>query len=79
MDYSNVFNLGTGFNPGVGGTVLLTLLAIWEIVWKGMGLWRAARNNHNGWFIAILIFNTFGILPILYIYVFAPKKTKAAK
>lgn len=72
MDYNNFLNLG-GYEFGAGGFVLVIILAIWEIVWKGLGLWKAARNNHAGWFAAILIFNTLGILPILYIYVFAPK------
>lgn len=73
MDYKQVLNLD-GFNFGAGGVALIILLAIWELVWKGMGLWRAARENQTSWFVAILIFNTLGILPILYLYVFSPKQ-----
>lgn len=50
---------------------LFIFLAIWELAWKGWALWKAGRNNHAGWFIALFIFNTAGILPILYIYVFS--------
>ena len=57
----------------------LIILAVWSIVWKGLALWKAARNNHKTWYIAILIINTIGILPILYIYVFSKKKKKATK
>lgn len=76
MDYQNVLNLN-GYDFGTGAIVLIVVLGIWELVWKGLGLWHASRNNHSGWFIAILIFNTVGILPILYIYVFS-KKNKPA-
>lgn len=53
---------------------VLAILGIWELIWKGLALWRSARNNENAWFIAILIFNTIGILPILYYFVFAKKR-----
>jgi hypothetical protein len=46
---------------------VLVLLVIWEIIWKLIALWKAARNNHLGWFICIAILNTAGILPIIYI------------
>jgi len=46
---------------------------IWELVWKGLALWKAARNNQNYWFVAILIFNTLGVLPIVYIAFFQKK------
>jgi len=51
--------------------VLIVLIAIliWEAIWKGAALWRAGRRNDLGWFIAILIFNTVGILPIIYILI----------
>jgi hypothetical protein len=53
----------------------IMVLALWDMVWKGIGMWKAGRNNHLGWFIAILIFNTVGILPIIYIAFFSkPKK-----
>ena len=65
------------FSFGLGLSGLILILALWDLVWKGLGLWRAARNGQNGWFIAILILNTLGILPILYLYVFStPDKDK---
>jgi len=50
---------------------LIYLAMIWTLIWKGVALWRAARNNHHGWFIALLLINTLGILEILYIYIFS--------
>lgn len=73
MNYSNFLNMPGGFGSG-GIFTLIMLLALWEMVWKGFGLWKAARNNETGWFVAILIFNTVGILPIVYIYLIAKDK-----
>lgn len=46
---------------------LLLVLAVWDIAWKGFALWRAAKNNHKAWFVALMIFNSIGILPIIYL------------
>ncbi len=46
---------------------LIVLLAIWDGVWKVIGMWKSARNNQLAWFICIAIFNTVGILPIVYL------------
>jgi len=48
----------------------------WEAAWKGIALWRAGRNAHLVWFICLFIFNTVGILPIIYIFAFSKKKKK---
>ena len=57
-----------------GFMVLFLILVLWELIWKGIGLWKAARNEEKYWFIAILIINSLGIVPILYIYVFQKGK-----
>ena len=44
-------------------------LLIWSIFWKGLALWRSARMNHKGWFIALLVINTVGIFEIIYLTV----------
>ncbi|HLC98554.1 MAG TPA: DUF5652 family protein [Candidatus Nanoarchaeia archaeon] len=53
---------------------VLILLSIWDMVWKGIGMWKSARQNQLGWFICIFIFNTIGILPIAYLFYFQKKK-----
>ena len=57
----------------IGTTFILlaVLFAAWELAWKGLALWRAARNGHKGWFIAILMVNTLGVLPIIYLLNFS--------
>jgi len=54
--------------------LLIILAAIWTLPWKGVALWRAARNDSKIWFIALLSINTLAILEILYIFVFSKKK-----
>ncbi len=60
---------------GFGVAVGLAALA-WTLFWKGMALWKAARNREMGWFFALLIINTMGILEILYIYFFSKNKSR---
>jgi len=57
--------------------IVLILLAIWDMIWKGIALWKAGKNNHLTWFVFIFIFNTIGILPMLYIFVFSKNKKQA--
>jgi hypothetical protein len=42
-------------------------LGVWELTWKGFALWRAAKNNSKYWFIPLLIINSMGLLPIIYL------------
>jgi len=49
---------------------VIVLLAIWDGVWKLIALWKSARNNQLAWFVCLAIFNTAGILPIVYILCF---------
>lgn len=55
---------------------LIGLAVLWTIPWKGIALWRAVKNDHKWWFIALLVINTLGILEILYIFVFSKKILK---
>lgn len=56
--------------------VIFSLLIIWSLIWKGIALWRAARNNDKWWFIAFLVVHTLGILEIIYIYLVRSEKKK---
>lgn len=58
---------------------LFFLLIAWLLFWKGMALWKAARQGHKNWFIALLILSTVGILEIIYLAVFTKKEESAKK
>lgn len=53
---------------------IIWLIILWTLPWKGVALWKAAKNAHKAWFIALLILNTLAILEILYIFIFSKKK-----
>jgi hypothetical protein len=55
-------------------TLLLLLVLAWSLVWKGLALWRAAKNDSKPWFVVLLVVNTLGVLEILYLYVFGKEK-----
>ena len=50
----------------------LILLSLWNLVWKGLGLWYAGKHQQKGWFIVMLIIDIFGLLPIIYLLWFRP-------
>jgi len=55
-------------------TPILILILAWTLPWKGIALWKAAKNHHKGWFIALLVVNTLAILEIVYIFYFSKKQ-----
>lgn len=67
------------FGVGAGlftvGAILFFLLMIVVVALKGYALWHAAKRDEKGWFIALLIINTMGILELIYLY-FIVKKWK---
>jgi uncharacterized protein DUF5652 len=50
---------------------LLILVVLWSLFWKGLALWHSARRGEAGWFVAILIINTLGLLEIIYLFAIA--------
>jgi len=54
----------------------IILLIVWTIPWKGLALWKCAKNNQKIWFMIFMVVNTVGILEMLYIAFWARKKRK---
>ena len=55
---------------------IILVLTVWELIWKSIALWRAARNYHQVWFAVFVIFSTAGILPIIYLLTHKSIETK---
>ena len=55
---------------------ILILLAILDIALKIWTAWLSARRNQLVWFICIFLFNTAGILPVIYLLMFGTKLKK---
>ncbi len=53
---------------------IIWLIILWTLPWKGVALWKAAKQSQKWWFIPLLVLNTLAILEILYIFIFSKKK-----
>lgn len=71
MDIQQLGSLVGVTNLSIGVLVVL----VWSLVWKGIALWKAARQGSKPWFIVLLIVNTVGILEIIYIFFVSKKNT----
>ncbi len=70
-----------GIDPQLFQAIIMITIATLPI--KGLALWKASHRERKGWFAALLIFNTLGLLDIIYYFFLdlgKPKKiTKPAK
>jgi len=60
-------------------TILLYVISLWSLIWKGLALWRAAKQSQRNWFIVLLVLNTIGILDIIYLFRFSKKRMTIAE
>ncbi len=58
------------------GIAIVAVLVILIVVLKGYALWHAAKRDEKGWFIALLLLNTAGILELIYLYFIVKKWDK---
>jgi hypothetical protein len=56
-----------GATLGAGFVLVALILVLWEIFWKGLALWHAAREGQWVWFVVFLVVHTAGILEIIYL------------
>jgi len=68
---------GANWFTGTTG-IIVAILIIWSVIWKGIALWKSARAGSKVWFVVVLIVNTAGILEILYIYIFSKKSKRVS-
>lgn len=61
-----MFGLGLGLFTM--GALLFFVLMLAVVALKGYALWHAAKRDEKGWFIALLLINTIGILELVYLY-----------
>ena len=63
---------------GFGDLIILALLLLWTLPWKGVALWRASKREEKKWFVALLVLNTLAILEILYIFIFSKRPPRGS-
>lgn len=78
-----IHNFANSIEVGPSGIILLVLIAFLffmliaaMLCLKAYVLWTAARRNEVGWFIAVLLVNTMGILELIYLYFVVEKWKK---
>jgi|APSaa5957512622_1039677.scaffolds.fasta_scaffold118257_2 hypothetical protein len=49
-------------------TFWIVAVLVWNLPWKGVALWKAARRKEVGWFILIFLVQTMAILEIFYLF-----------
>ncbi len=81
-----MMNLNTYGNiyGSTGWMRFLLPLVILDLILKGFALYKSARKGQTIWFVALLLVNSMGILPLVYILFNqdqkeAPKKIKKSK
>jgi hypothetical protein len=57
-------------------TLIIIAAALWELAWKGMALWKAARLQQSAWFVVLLVINSVGLLPIIYLLTSGSEKER---
>lgn len=82
---NNLFSMSSvgNVNPSVYIFILI------ELILKGISLYKSAKRDHKVWFVALLIVNSMGILPAIYLLInkdvkflnsiFSKKVSKKAK
>lgn len=62
---------------------LVFLLVAVDLILKGVTLYKSARREQKVWFVALLLINSMGILPVIYLFVSKDiqlfRKTKKTK
>ena len=74
--YSTYNNPNTDPVTILAMTIGIIILVLWSLVWKGLAMWKAARNNQRWWFSIMVPIQTIGILEIVYILYFQEDKNK---
>ncbi len=71
---SNFSNFSPIF-PSLGPWLIV--LSLLDLIVRGVALWRSAKANQTYWFIALLVINSLGILPVIYLLIYKDKAKKA--
>ena len=63
-----------------GMAPLIVILVLSDLILKGVALFKSAQRDQKVWFVALLLVNSLGILPIIYLIVNGDiRLTKPAK
>jgi len=63
MNNLSLFSVSGGMNP------ILIILVLSDLILRGVALFKSAQKQQKIWFVALLIVNSLGILPIIYLII----------
>lgn len=63
MNNLSVFSAYGSFSP------VIVFLMVIDLALKGITLYKSARRDQKIWFVALLLVNSLGILPVIYLLV----------
>lgn len=52
----------------INNPFFVSVFLVWALFWKGLALWKSSQKRQLLWFLILLVFNTLGILEILYVF-----------
>lgn len=55
--------------------VIAGFIIAWAFFWKALALWHSARNDQLGWYIAMVLLQTLGLLELIYLLFFRRKRS----
>ena len=59
----------------IANPLLVSIILVTVLILKGLALYKAARKESVVWFWVILVLNTLGVVPLLYL-IFSEKEKK---
>ena len=64
----NTWRYGSYYqDAGLGFIKMMVPFMLIDLILRGFALWKSARKGQNVWFIFLLIVNSMGILPLIYL------------
>jgi len=57
----------------------IAVVMVWSLLWKCYSVWTAVKKGDKKWFVALVLFNTLGILDMIYVFYVAKKKWPEVK
>ena len=62
----------------INNPYIWTPLLLLDLVLRGLALWKSSRKGEKYWFVALLVVNSVGILPLVYLLIQKYKESKKA-
>ena len=59
--------------------IIFAILMLIDLILRGIAMWKASKRNQKTWFWFLLIINSLGILPIIYLIIYRGRKEKKKK